>query len=608
MAIMKKSFGSFEKLEPEADFPFEIIDTGEKALEAIKILGKEPYFAFDIETTGLNPRDQEAEVISVAFASPNYLGGLMLSGSGSFSGELNQRILSEILNSPPSKIAHNGKFDVIYLEEAAMILTSNFKYDTLLGFYLLDEDPRRKRSLKYLGREFTSYPVIEFPDDGVLKGKSAEEILRYNCSDTRLTLALYEIIQGELKKLEMIPLWELITFASISLARMENVGVEIDEDKLFDMETETRNEEEELRKALMKTARNKGYPDLKLKSPLALRKFLFDVLGLTPSELTPKGQPSTKEAVLEKLDHPFPKGLLLWRKKTKLLDTYFSNLSAQVEEDGRVHPDYRIWGTRSGRSSCSNPNVQNIPRDGEIRSLFVPKKGWFFVEGDYSQFELRVMALYSKDENLMNAFLSGQDPHREIAAFLFRKDLVDVTDEERRKAKTLNYAILYGMGKISLAEDLEIEPDEAGSLIERYYTRFSKVNKWVQNQHRRVMIDKEVTSLTKRKRRFPELSQGSVNAVVRAEILKQSVNTIIQGTASDFALLGMTSVDDKLKEMEARSIMFIHDSIVVESPKAEVSRVIEILKKEMVSFGRDLPIPFEVDIKVGLDWKNMEKI
>lgn len=605
---MKKAFGKFRKVEEQADFPFEIINDGDSAVKAIKILREAPYIAFDIETTGFNPRADDAEVLAIAFASPAYLGGLTFSGSGSMSTEVNQRVVSEIMSLSCPKIAHNGKFDAVYLEKTTGILSVNFKYDTLLGFYLLDEDPRRKRSLKYLGREFTSFPIIEFPGEGTLKDLSQEDLLRYNCSDSRLTLALYEIVRKELEKEDLIPLWELITFSSVALAQMEHTGVKVDAAKLERIADKAKAEEKELREALMKIATNKGFPDLKLKSPLSLRDFLFNVLKLKPLGTTPTGKPSTEEKVLRKLDHPFPKALLIWRKKEKLIKTYFENIFGFMDDNDRVHPEYRIWGTRSGRSSCTNPNIQNIPRDGEIRSIFIPEDDYFFIECDYAQFELRVMALYSKDKNLIGAFESGRDPHREISAFLFNKDFEDVTDDERRKGKTLNFAILYGMGATSLAEDLEVSQEEAASLIERYYSRFAQVKKWVDKQHRDVLVNKEVQSMFKRKRRFPELTRTIVNAREKSEILKQSVNTVIQGTASDFALVGLISVEDALKTMKSRPIMFIHDSIVVESPREEVGKVIEILRKEMLSFARDLPIPFDVEIKVGLNWGDLEKI
>lgn len=603
-----KPFGSFKKVEPDTSIPFQEIDTGEKAVHAFKILRDEPYIAFDIETTGFNPRDANAEVVSIAFSSPEYLGAMLLDERSPFSVDAGQHFISKVLDLECPKIAHNGKFDVLYLETTTGIPTRNFVYDTLLGFYLLDEDPRNRRNLKHLAREFTSLPVLEYPEGEDLKTFPAEKLLKYNASDSRVTLALFEIVERELKKGKLIPLWKLITKASISLGRMELAGVKIDTEKLQELRTEAEDKERQLREALMKTAKNKGFPDLNLKSPVSLRSFLFDVLKLKPIGTTKKGAPSTEEKFLKNLKHPFVKGLLAWRKQVKLLDTYFQNIDSSIDSDGRVHPDYRLWATRSGRTSCSNPNVQNIPREGEIRSIFIPEEGNWFLECDYAQFELRVMAIYSEDENLKAAFLSGRDPHREIASFLYGKPLKEITDEERNKAKQMNFAILYGMGGASLAEELEIPKEEAEDLIKRYYSRFSKVQEWIENQKRIANREKEVLNWFHRKRHFPELNETKIQPMVYNEIMKQAVNSPIQSAASDLAMLGVNRITEKLKDYKSKPVMFIHDSVVLECPKSELKQVIELLKTEMVYFAKNFSIPFEVEIKIGLDWGNMEKI
>ena len=602
-----KHFGNFREKEESIDFNYSYLSTSEDFSKAEKLLLDAKEIAFDIETTSLSAIDPESKILTISFCSEHFLGGTVLDfGNISVPPEARWAFVKTILGSSISKIAHNGKFDVLFVEKKKGIQTVAFHYDTLLGVYLLDESPQ-KRGLKYLGKALTPYPVIEFPTEVKLIDSPPTEVLKYNCSDTRLTRAIYLIIRKEVEKQGLTSLWKVLSAASLTLGRIEFNGIKIDPEKL---EAERESGFEELKKietGLRDFASKNDTPDLDLNSPLQVRDFLFGNLNLTSTKKTDKGSPSTSKEALDSIDHPFVKLLLKYRNLSKILDTYYVNLKKGINLDGRIHPDYKLWSTRSGRTSCSEPNLQNIPREGPVRGLFIAESNNVFVEADYAQCELRVMAYYAQETDLIEAFKAGRDPHKEVASFLFHKPLEEVTDIERRKAKTLNFALLYGMGSNSLSDELSISYEEAASLINAYYDKFKKIYQWIQLQHVLAVKNREVVSIFGRKRRFPELKDG-VGASQLDEIQKQSVNTIIQGTASDLALLGIMKVEDafKKKELKAKLVLFVHDSVMAEAPEDEIQIVAEIFKDNMGYFGPKFGLPFDVDIKIGYSWGKME--
>jgi DNA polymerase-1 len=619
--LSKKSrpFGKFERIQPELDFEFDYLDSRPKLDVAEGVLIEAPYIAIDIETTGLNVFEEHARILSIAFACPGYIAAMPFRWAKSDDldalveyGEDDEMLryrklfLEHILTSGKPLIGHNGKFDGQWLWKMEGISLDDYCYDTMLAHYLLNE-LKQLRGLKHLGAIYTSHPIFDLPQKDNLDELEQELVISYNASDARLTLALYEIFKKEIKKQDLIRLWKLISRVSQVFGRMEFAGIKVDPLPLQEAKEKYTDKLDGLNEALVSFADKKGRSEINLDSPKQLGEFLFDNLKLPVFERTPTGQPSTKESILEKLDHPFIKCLLVYRKTGKFLRTYITGLEKAIVYDGRVHPQYNLTGTVTGRTSCSKPNLQNIPRGSEIRGLFIAdtEQDKILIEADYDQFELRVLTLYSKDESLVKVFRSGRDPHIEAASFLFKKPIEEIDKEERTRAKNLNFGILYGMSPESLGDYLDCTTKEAEKLIRRYFSTFTDVDDWQQGIHEQVMIDKEVISLFKRRRRFPQLNDPkSLRERDLDDVRKQSVNALIQSAASDFALMGLLRVS-KLLDNDVIPVLFVHDSLIIECPKKKAADTIDLLRSELVYFAKSLPIPFTVEIGVGYNWGNM---
>lgn len=609
MTKKSRPFGKFERIQPELDFEFDYLDSRPKLDVAEGVFIEAPYIAFDIETTGLNAFEEHARILSVAFACPGFIAAMPLHWDRDKDDPILRYkldFLNRIFTGGKPLIGHNGKFDGQWLWKMEGIVLDDYCYDTMLGHYLLDES-KQMRGLKYLGAIYTSHPIFDLPQKENLDELPQEVVIAYNASDARLTLALYELFKKDVEKQDLTKLWKLISRVSQVFGRMEFAGIKVDPlllERTIESYTVKLNG---LNDALISFADKKGKADLNLDSPKQLGGFLYDTLNLPVYERTPTGQASTKESILEKLDHPFVRGLLDYRRTGKFLRTYLINLQKAIIWDGRVHPQYNLTGTVTGRTSCSKPNLQNIPRGSEIRGLFIAdrEEDKILIEADYDQFEVRVLTLYSEDESLIQVFESGRDPHVEAASFLFHKPIEEITKDERTNAKNLNFGILYGKTAESLKEDLDCSLKEAERLLQRYYSTFSGVAEWQKGIHKQVMIDKEVISLLKRRRRFPQLNDPkSLRERDLDDIRKQSVNALIQSAASDFALLGLLRVS-KLLDTDVVPVLFVHDSLIIECPKKKAKDIIDLLRCELVYFAESLPIPFTVEIGVGYNWGNM---
>lgn len=602
-------FGDFVPFTKPQEFEFDIIDSPSKAKKAYRQLKEAECLVIDIETTSLDPLDADSRITSVGIGS-DYICVLPIhiDGLDPLQIKVNRLVVKALLESSQPKIGHNLKFDTQWLFIKEGIDTKAILYDTLLGAYLLDEH-KQPRGLKYLTRQLTTIDPIEvdFSSDEKI---SFHELMKYNASDIFCNREIFDYIFSEIQKQGLIKLWRMLSSISINFGKIELEGFEVDLEKISEFEAADRVKEAKLKAGLVKYAEKRGFPNLNPGSPAQLARFLFDTLRLQPVEYTEKGSPSTNEKTLKQLNHPFTKTLLLWRKYTKRISTYYTNIREHVKDDGRVHPDFKLWGTVTGRTSCSQPNLQNIPRKGRIRDIFRAKEGCQLIEADLSQHEIRVACMYSTDPNLTKALESGRDPHREIASFLFRKEYSKISAEERQRAKTLNFAILYGMSPASLAEELTTTVGDARNLINIYFERFSSLAKWMQETKKRASRHKEIKTIFGRRRRFPELYNKAITEKELLDIYRQAVNFPIQSTASDLSILGMNKVSEALihQGLSARIVCFVHDSVIVEAPDEEIDEVIKLLKKEMVYFNDQFPVEFAVGIKAGKSWGSMEEL
>jgi DNA polymerase-1 len=403
----------------------------------------------------------------------------------------------------------------------------------------------------------------------------------------------------------MISLAHDIEFPLISvLARMEQAGVAIDVDFLHEMSKDLERTLDNLTREIHRHAGE----EFNINSTQQLSEILFKKLKLAPVRKTKTGF-STDVGVLETLrnEHPIVEQMLEYRQLSKLQSTYVDALPTLINpKTGRVHTSFNQTVAATGRLSSSDPNFQNIPIRTEIgrsiRRAFIPRaKGNLILSADYSQIELRMMAHVCGDQGLREAFLNGEDIHATTAARVFRVDLKDVTKDMRRKAKEVNFGIMYGIGPFGLARRLEISQGEAKEIIERYFERFPKVREYIDSTIKQAQMDGFVSSLLGRRRYLPELKSRNHNLRSNAE--RQAINMPIQGSSADMIKAAMVSIDRiLLKEgLSSHMILQVHDELVFDIPKDEEESVRKIVTREMKE-ALKLSVPVEVEIGVGKNW------
>ena len=403
-------------------------------------------------------------------------------------------------------------------------------------------------------------------------------------------------------------LWNLYNDVELPLVpvlrEMEAAGVRFDVNKLHEAEQQLTAELHELEQHIYELA---GEP-FNINSPKQVGELLFEKLKLDDkAKKSRMGQYSTSEEVLVALKekHPVVGAILDYRALSKLISTYISALPGYIAEDGKIHTTYNQTVTATGRLSSSNPNLQNLPIRSErgklIREAVIPDEGCLFLSADYSQIELRLLAHMSKDEHLLHAFRSGQDIHAATAARIFRKPIEEINKDERRKAKTANFGIIYGISAFGLAQQLDCPRAEARQLIDDYFAAFPGVIRYIEQQKEIARQRGFAETLFGRKRYLPDILSN--NATVRSFAERNAVNAPIQGTAADIIKIAMVAIHRRLKEenLKAQMIMQVHDELNFNVPEAEVERVREIVVSEMQN-AVHLSIPLIADCGVGKNW------
>ena len=582
------------------------------------------HFTFDLETTSQNP--MMAEIVGFSFsckegeafyvpvsAPPEgadpYAHLTMQPKQG---GEIDLReALGPILTDESlAKNAQNAKYDILVLSQYG-IRVRGLRFDTMLASYLLNPTGRQ-HNLDLLALEHLNIKKIPTSE---LIGKGKKQIsmrdvplnlvARYACEDADVTERLRRLFEPRLKE---AGLWELFQEVEIPLitvlVHMEETGVALDRPYL---EAMSRDMEQQLR-ALEETIYEMAGERFNINSTQQLARILFEKLKLPTGRRTKTGY-STDAAVLEKLakDYELPRKLLEYREISKLKSTYVDALPRLINpRTGRVHTSYNQTVAATGRLSSSDPNLQNIPIRTEIgrqiRRAFIPgKPGWKILDADYSQIELRIMAHLSKDENLIKAFQNGEDVHRATAANVFGVPPEAVTPELRRRAKEINFGIMYGMGVYGLAQRLEITPEEAQTIIQEYFVKYPGVNDFIIRTLNEARQKGYVTTLLNRRRYLPEIL--SENRRVREFAERTAINTPIQGTAADMIKVAMIRIDRRLQEekLQSKMIMQVHDELVFEAPEEELETLRALVAYEMAN-ALKLDVPIKVDIGIGNNW------
>ena len=599
------------------DGDYEII-TAEADLDAwLKELKAAPAFAFDTETTTLDY--MKAQIVGLSFAvEPGRAAYVPMAHD--YAGAPQQldrkkvlQKLKPLLEDPArSKIGQNLKYDASVLVNHDIHLRG-ISHDTMLESYVLDSTATPRHDMHSLALKYLGRPTTQFSDIAG-KGKNQltfnqiplEQAGPYAAEDADITLRLHQELWSRLQaESGLCSVFEDIEMPLVPiLMDMERKGALLDRDML-------RTQSGELGERLLELeqrAYDLAGGQFNLGSPKQLGEILFEQLELPVIKKTPKGAPSTAEDVLVELalDYPLPAVILEHRGLSKLKSTYTDKLPEMVNPDtGRVHTSYHQAVAATGRLSSSDPNLQNIPIRTEegrrIRQAFVAPRGCRIVAADYSQIELRIMAHLSSDEGLLNAFREGLDVHRATAAEVFGVPLEKVSAEQRRKAKAINFGLIYGMSAFGLGKQLHLGRHEAQDYINRYFERYPGVQAYMNDTRKLAHEQGFVQTLFGRRLYLPEINASNKMRQQAAE--RTAINAPMQGSAADIIKRAMLRVDGWLRksDLKARMIMQVHDELVLEVPTKELDTVTAGICEQMAA-AAELSVPLSVDAGVGNNW------
>ena len=572
--------------------------------------------AVDTETTSLDYMIADLVGISVAVepgeAAYIPFGHDYLGVPEQLSRELVLATLKPLLEDPSiKKVGQNLKYDMSIFAQHGIAL-QGIEFDTMLESYVLDSVATRhdmdSLAEKYLGEQTIKFADVAGKGVGQLTfNQIALEIAGpYAAEDADITLRLHQVLWPQVSA--HTSLGKVFTDIELPLvpvlSRIERTGALVDDTLLFQQ-----SQELALRLAeLEREAWDLAGQEFNLASPKQLGDILFTKLEIPILKKTAKGAPSTKEEVLQELalDYPLPKVLIEHRGLAKLKSTYTDKLPVMINRTTkRIHTSYNQSGTATGRLSSSDPNLQNIPvRNAEgrrVRQAFIPAEGSKMVAADYSQIELRIMAHLSEDPSLLAAFAAGQDIHRATAAEVFSTHPEQVTIDQRRSAKAINFGLIYGMSAFGLAKQLNIGRKQAAEYIDTYFDRYPGVLNYMNSVRSSAAEAGYVETYFGRRLYLPEIN--SRNGMRRQAAERTAINAPMQGTAADIIKLAMISVDDWLQNSDLRSVMImqVHDELVLEVPEDELQVVSEGLMQRMES-AATLKVPLLVDVGVGNNW------
>ena len=594
----------------KADFDYQLIDTEEKRKEIIDLFLTNNFLSLDTETTGTDPIS--AKLVGLSFSIRENQAFYVPIPQND---EEAQKIVNEFKpiyeNENILKIGQNIKYDLLVLQNYGVELKGKI-FDTMIAHYLLQ--PELHHGMDYLAEVYLNYQTIHIEELIGSKGKNQKNmadlpptaVYEYACEDADVTLKLKNVLEPLLKENDCDRLfWEIEMTVMPVLDYMERNGVCIDREGLKETSRLYTEEMNRIEKEIHELA---GI-DFNIASPKQVGEVLFDRLKIVDKpKKTKTGQYVTSEEVLESLrtKHPVVEKILEHRGLKKLLGTYIDALPKLVNPvTGHIHTSFNQTITTTGRLSSSNPNLQNIPVRNEygkeIRKAFIPEEGCLFFSADYSQIELRIMAHLSGDEHMIEAFRNGQDIHAATAAKIFKKELDEVTKEERSKAKTANFGIIYGITAFGLAERMGVSRTEAKELIEGYFQTYPKVKEYM-NRSIEMAREKGYTeTVYHRKCHLRDIN--SHNAVVRGYAERNAINSPIQGSAADIIKIAMIRIYRRFREEQLRSkmILQVHDELNFSVYPEEKEKVQQIVIEEMEN-AYSMLVPLEADYGWGKNW------
>ena len=579
--------------------------------ELVDYLLLQKEICFDTETTDLDA--MKAELVGLSFA---YIEGeayyIPVSSDQAETKEILELLRPVLENESIIKIGQNVKYDMLVLKNYGIEVKGTL-YDTMLAHYLIE--PEGKHGMDWLAQQYLHYKPVSITEligkkgkgQGNMRDVDEDEVTAYAAEDADITLRLKEKFDPTLKANGLEKLFDEVENPLIRvLTDMEFEGVRIDTGSLAELSVALEEESKEIEKRVYELAGVR----FNLASPKQLGEVLFEKLKLDPkAKKTKTGQYATGEEILSKMadEHEIAQAILDHRQMVKLKSTYVDALPTMINhKTGRIHTTYNQFVAATGRLSSINPNLQNIPirtsRGREIRKAFVPRdENHVLLSADYSQIELRLMAAFSQDESMLEAFRNGRDIHVATAAKIFKVPLEEVTSDMRRKAKTANFGIIYGISAFGLAQRLSIPRGEAKEIIDAYFAEFPAVKQYMDGAIEKARKDEYVETILGRRRYLRDIN--SRNMTMRGFAERNAINAPLQGSAADLIKVAMIHVHDWMKKekLKSKMILQVHDELVFDAHIDEV----ELLKKHipgLMSNAIKLPVPIEVEVGVGTDW------
>ena len=592
------------------DYDYQLIDTEDKIDDFLQNILTKEIFSLDTETTGTDPI--RAELVGMSFSfKENQAFYVPVPANRDEAQKIVNKFKPVFENEKTVKVGQNIKYDMLVLSNYGVEIRGRM-FDTMIAHYVLQ--PELHHGMDYLAEVYLKYETIKIEELIGPKGKNQKNmrdlppsaVYKYACEDADVTLKLKHILEKELKEQGVEALFEEIEMPLVPvLAYMERNGVRIDTAALKETSLHFTARMQQIEKEVHELA---GM-EFNIASPKQVGEVLFDRLKIVEkAKKTKSGQYVTSEDVLESLrgKHEIVGKILEHRGLKKLLSTYIDALPQLINpQTGHIHTSFNQTVTATGRLSSSNPNLQNIPvrnEDGkEIRKAFIPEDGCEFFSADYSQIELRIMAHLSQDPHMIEAFQKGQDIHAATAAKIYKTDLEHVSREQRSKAKTANFGIIYGISTFGLAERLNVERREAKELIDGYFANYPHVKEYMDESIRVAREKGYIETIFKRKRYLPDIN--SRNAVVRGYAERNAINAPIQGSAADIIKVAMIRIYRRFREegIQSKMILQVHDELNFSVVPAEKEKVQQIVISEMEAAYK-MKAPLRADYGWGKNW------
>jgi len=594
------------------DHKYELVNTKADRAKLIKSLSKQKSFCFDTETTGIDAN--KAELVGIAFSTKPHEGFYVPIPADQKEA---QSIVDEfkplLENEKIIKIGQNIKYDALILKWYNVEVKGKY-FDTMLAHYLLE--PELRHNMDYLAETYLKYQPVSITTLIGKKGKNqlsmrdipVEKVVDYASEDADITLQLKDYLAPKLEEEGLQKLYDTIEEPLVNvLVEMEYNGINLDVDFLEKYGKELGDKIIAAEKAIYDEA---GTP-FNISSPKQVGEVLFGKMELPYRwRKTKTGQYSTDETKLSELaeTYPFVRSILKYRGLTKLKSTYVDALPRLVNpKTGRIHSSFNQALAATGRLSSNNPNMQNIPirtpEGAKVREAFIPKdEDHILLAADYSQIELRVIAEISGDEAMLEAFQKGQDIHAATAARVFGVPIDEVTKEQRYRAKTVNFSVIYGAGATNLSRQLDIKRKEATELINNYFTQYNGLKTYMDTVVEDARENGYVMTLMGRRRYLRDID--SKNGLIRSNAERIAVNTPIQGSAADMIKIAMINIHKVLKEgnFKSKMILQVHDELVFDAHKDEIDKLRPIIEKEMRNAMPNLKVPIKVGIDQGQNW------